>query len=958
MHSLPRVDSREECPVFINDVPSSVVKLKAAPLAKANGVRFAMVRLFLIARRYLAPTPRSFWEWRDSGKVLTWKDGTTIGFLPEVERVLERLAPYGLPPMDAIAFFLAACRSGWRSSELELRDRRHASEIDIFRDYANLPDLAVALDRIAKVPHEFRDTPDRKAELAAVIFETGPHFKSSETATVIVDVLRRGLPSEFFLEQTQSLPHAATHRLESLVAGAARVDPARLKLRQQTGLDQLPDPHVEAPPDESFTGFLRRLERDEELGSMARLARNLMAALTLPRSMSEQQELPLGGVSDITNRGSLDRLLVSELAHDDLTFTVRVALNEALYLRREAPPNEPPRRRVMLLDSGLRMWGVPRVFATAAALALTGTRPGQDSVAVYRAHGAHLDHVELTTRNGLVSHLAALEEAVHPGASLTTLRRLVGELDDAGDVVLVTGEDVLADPGFRRELVALELPLLYIVTVNRAGRLTLSRRTAQGMSRLREAHCQLEKIMPPSPQVTPIINSAVDPSLPAILRLSQFPLLLSHNFDPRRVWGHLDTGGVLCLTHDRRLMHWTNKKRGGQQISDTMPRGGLHWHDGGTDLGGRTLAVVGQFSNDALHLLHVNLNEATVTPYQLPLVKHHPSAVAAHAGALLVIFRNHVELFSQSDGRFIASIDLPPGMKWQRGRLFEDWQGWYVLSFNGTGAELELVCKREQYQSLGLIGLFERLGVDGPLGVTGAGELRLLYQPAQAVSSDLKLRMKHLHFSAAAEPPKFSVLADTSPDGRWLVLKGLDSHARIVNWRVDWNLGQTQPYYGEALEALGSFAVCGLHNNTLRHRFTSVSSTGDALVLTAAKGRRQLTIGLAGKQIRLVDRKPYSELKGHFFSQSPAPAGVGYKLWVAQWNDGSRATLDSRGLLHLKSSDQSIPETTLVLSEPAVSGWCADGRFWGAEYFTGDALRTDPEIIYRDVLLKFACIAR
>ena len=39
--------------------------------------------------------------------------------------------------------------------------------------------------------------------------------------------------------------------------------------------------------------------------------------------------------------GDFDRLLVSELAHDDLTLSVRIALNEALYLRREAPARDP-----------------------------------------------------------------------------------------------------------------------------------------------------------------------------------------------------------------------------------------------------------------------------------------------------------------------------------------------------------------------------------------------------------------------------------------------------------------------------------------------------------------------------------------------------------------------------------------------------------------------------------------
>jgi hypothetical protein len=916
-----------------------------------------MPRDFLIARLYLAPQPQAFWEWRDGGKVLTWRDGTTIAFLPEVEHILERLAPVGLPPMDSVALFLAACRSGWRTAEIELNARRTASEVDFFREFDNLQELFAALDRLAGLPGELKGSLDRKAELAQTVFETGRLLLSTKTSAAIVAELRLGLPAEVFTERTSGIfmrPHA---RVAVLIAGLSRLDPARFKLRQKSGLEQLPAAApVESQPDESFTGFLRRLEQDKELGSMARLARNLMAALTLPRSMAEQQELPLGGVSDITNRGPFDRLLVSELAHDDLTFTVRVALNEALYLRRETPPHEPPRQRVMLLDAGLRLWGVPRVFATAAALALSVTRRDHDTVAVYRAHGAHLDHVDLTTRDGLIAHLAALEEAVHPGDSLPTFRRLVSELDDAGEVLLITGEDVLADPQFRRALDAQELPLVYVVTVNRAGRLRLLRRTGQGTTLLREAHCELEQVLPPQPKVAPIIDPTVDPSLPAILCLSQFPLLLSHHFDPKRVWGDVDLAGVLCLTNDRRLMHWTDRRRAARQISERIPKGPLHWHDGATVPGGRSTAVIGQMSNDSLHLVHVDLKAGRCTLHPLALVKHHPTAVAAHAGALFVIFRSHVELFSQTDGRFIQTFKLPTGMYWDGRRFFRNMEAAYALSFNGTEAVLELVCKRQQYQDLDLIGLFERTGIDGPVGLTSYGEMRLLYQPAKAIAADIRLTNQQLQFTVTTNMPRFSRIAAASPDGRRMILTGYDAQQRPIHRRIDSKKGEGTLHFGDPLEALGRMSLAGLRNVTLHSRFAAIACGGNFLTLIGRKAHRLYTFTFSadGQTMLLAPERSPVPTKDVQFVPSIAPPGVGYKLSVAQWPDGSRAYLDSRGLLHLKSSDASIPETTLVLCDHAVSGWCADGRWWGTEYFIGDAPRTDPKAIYHEVLVRFA----
>src|SRR5262249_59432658 len=114
-----------------------------------------------------------------------------------------------------------------------------------------------------------------------------------------------------------------------------------------------------------------------------------------------REQLAVGGVADITNRGPLDRLLLSELAHDDLTLSVRVALNEALYLRREPPMREPPGTLALLLDCGVRLWGIPRVLATAVALPLIARDKQHSEVVACRARGKQLQPVGLLSRAGM-----------------------------------------------------------------------------------------------------------------------------------------------------------------------------------------------------------------------------------------------------------------------------------------------------------------------------------------------------------------------------------------------------------------------------------------------------------------------------------------------------------------------------------------------------------------------------
>ena len=53
-----------------------------------------------------------------------------------------------------------------------------------------------------------------------------------------------------------------------------------------------------------------------------------------------------------------------------------------------------------------------------------------------------------------------------------------------------------------------------------------------------------------------------------------------------------------------------------------------------------------------------------------------------------------------------------------------------------------------------------------------------------------------------------------------------------------------------------------------------------------------------------------------------------------EWPDGSIAVLDKRGLLHLKSSNPSIPEITIVaVGTQATSAWSSDNIVAGNQFF-------------------------
>lgn len=913
-----------------------------------------MVRDFLHARRYLAPSLDSFWVWNDGGHVLAWRNGLTIAFRAEVVEVLRPLVTRGFPHFDAVVLFLAACRSAEKLGEREIETHKVLPGLaDAEKSNWRYRDLLVALEAVSAISSEVRSTLAGKRELASMLFETAYIAEPKESAAAILRALEHGLPREMYTSRHFRFVGESDmlSRLAPLAAGALRVAPDRLELRQKTGLEQLPDagPASDSPA-ESLRALLERLKTDEELGGLARLARSLLASLTLPRAVSEHEDLPLGGVSDITNRGPFDRLLVSELAHDDLTFTVRVALNEALYLRREAPPHLPPQRRLVLIDCGLRMWGLPRVFGTAAAMALAVSRDRNAETKVYRPRGAHLDVVDLATREGLVSHLAALEPESHPGEALPLLLRLVNDEMPVNEAVLITCHEVLEDKAFQQSLSESELPALYLVSVSRNGQLRLSRRGPAGTKVLREIRCSLDEILAPRAGITSLREGHCDPALPAILRIQPFPLRLTLSIDPQRLWGDVESGSLYVST-DRRLMYWDNRGHGARQISDTIPAGKLLWHDSGPVAQTMSTAVVGRLMPGELHVLHVDRDSGVCLSHSIALHKPNPKGVAAHAGALFVIFTGHVEVYSLGDGEWIDTRYLPTNMCWLRDRFFASPEGWYALSFNGATAQFELVYDAATCCQLGLICLFDSVGFDGPIGITKGGNLCYMdaeRRPTMSLPDGGRL--------LPVGPFRVAALA---ADGQRIVLSPeSNSGGRFApSWLIDLRLHEPVPTAGDPAAALAANLLGAITHRPLRNRFVSIFADGAVLVLEASRSRHLCRIEWDSSNRRIhmhvVPAKPGGNRK--CFTTTPGPPGTGYRLSVAEWDDGSRACLDSRGLLHLKSSDPAIPELTLVLSDGAMAGWCSNGILFGPPYFTGDGADRDsaPDYgIYAEVLCR------
>lgn len=161
-------------------------------------------------------------------------------------------------------------------------------------------------------------------------------------------------------------------------------------------------------------------------------------------------------------------------------------------MKRDPPP-------LVLMDTSLRLWGLPRVFAAACALAILSARDSGVPGAVWVAQKDGCRCLTL----GRVTDVAALLECLHPALDpLPALRRwllvLEGQPAEAERCV-VTHAASLRQGAFRQAL--RELPAMLVATVDRDGAFVLYHHaSAGGLRQLCQATVALESLFAGAPR--------------------------------------------------------------------------------------------------------------------------------------------------------------------------------------------------------------------------------------------------------------------------------------------------------------------------------------------------------------------------------------------------------------------------------------------------------------------------
>ncbi|WBO86874.1 hypothetical protein [Hymenobacter yonginensis] len=552
--------------------------------------------------RELAPgyfrNPRdSFWRWVEKGKIVEWRSGDTLCYREELARVLRGLTESGLPPLASVLLLLAACADSWSEPNDNISVIKHSwQQLPVESDDPSEAALEWQtqhvlqfLGVVSALPANLR-TGEPKLHLFREVFSAQAPQISAEMASALLDEWNSGLSdSVLHFSRSAVTRRVFSNELTCLAQSLNRFPTTEaLALHLRTGLDKLPEP-LPAPvlPEPTSVApesadLLDQLARDPRTAGLARLTQQLVAALRIPLHARGASDQPIGGVSDVTNRGNLDRLLLSELAHDDDVLLARLVNNEALYMRREAPPRPDVKPRTVLLDTTLRMWGVPRVFGLAAALAWArNSRQSQQPVpvAAFALGGQFATPLNLDTFDGVVAALGQLDPAPHAGPALLEFGRT---LPAAGDCLLITDAQLLHQAAFARQLAEAAPALRFLLTVERSGELQLYEYQNGHRTLASTARYDLEALLftaaPRQPLLfrTPTDGPAFLQQVPAPLYYPVTGLRVSINntFYAAKV-------GVLSITDRQRVLFWPSKDTGARELLPEIESGAYHFGSDG-----------------------------------------------------------------------------------------------------------------------------------------------------------------------------------------------------------------------------------------------------------------------------------------------------------------------------------------------------------------------------------------
>lgn len=385
-------------------------------------------------QKYFQSYKDYFWEWDNQifsevsvFESITIPNGQTIGYEKFVFEILEFLSEDSIPPFGSLLLaILATNPENEQAIEMiynlvksknivtafpQSQSFRIGAGIDFLKMLSHLPDdYKVGEKRLKMFQTLFHECHNRVSSEKAkrIIEEYKNHRHHLVRASVKEEFNEANFRKDF---RTLALLKVKFPTIQSVMDAMENIPHQELDKKLNEEILE------ENSLSENVTNFVDQLIQEDKTFHVGSLIKRLWSGLNIPLHHSHPSEQPLGGISDLTNKGDFDKLVISEFAYDDDVFMSRIANNEALYIQREVPPEADKFKRILLIDTTLKNWGNPKILAFASAIAIARYPKTDIECEVYLV-GQDFKQIAITNVNEVITALSELSGKLDCAAGL------------------------------------------------------------------------------------------------------------------------------------------------------------------------------------------------------------------------------------------------------------------------------------------------------------------------------------------------------------------------------------------------------------------------------------------------------------------------------------------------------------------------------------------------------------
>ncbi|MEP7092702.1 MAG: hypothetical protein ABI793_01485, partial [Flavobacterium sp.] len=385
-------------------------------------------------QKYFQSYKDYFWEWDNQifseesvFESITIPNGQTIGYEKFVFEILEFLSEDSIPPFGSLLLaILATNPENEPAIEMIYNLVKSKNIVTAFPQSQSFR-IGAGIDflkMLSYLPHDYK-TGEKRMKLFETIFHECHNRISATSAKKILEeyknhrhhLVRVSVKDEFneanFRKDFRTLA-----LLKVKFPTVQSVINAMESIPHQDLDDKLNEEILEEKNlSDNVTNFVDQLIQEDKTFHVGSLIKRLWSGLNIPLHHSHPSEQPLGGISDLTNKGDFDKLVISEFAYDDDVFMSRIANNEALYIQREVPPEADKFRRILLIDNTLKNWGNPKILAFASVIAIA-RHPKTDIECQVFVVGENYKEIAVTNVNEVINSLSELSGKLDCSAGL------------------------------------------------------------------------------------------------------------------------------------------------------------------------------------------------------------------------------------------------------------------------------------------------------------------------------------------------------------------------------------------------------------------------------------------------------------------------------------------------------------------------------------------------------------